>query len=118
MPYLVRDLDALLAVKDAVGSGECVALVQRWAGAPHGAASSWHKGTKVLGTAGIQRGTAIATFPDGRHYEGHAAIYLGETTEGIQVFDQWQGHKPSIRTIYSHGHHGMVDTAANYFIVD
>lgn len=118
MPYIVRDLHALFAVRDAVGSGECVALVQRWADAPHGAASSWHKGTKVMGTAGIQPGTAIATFPDGRHYEGHAAIYLGETAEGIEVFDQWQGHKPSKRTIYSHGRHSMVDTAANYFVID
>lgn len=118
MPYIVRDLHALMAIRDYVGSHECVALVQTWAGAPHGAASAWHRGEKVLGNRGIAPGTTIATFPDGRHYEGHAAIYLGETNEGIQVFDQWRGHRPQVRTIYSHGSHAMVDTADNYFVVD
>jgi hypothetical protein len=116
MAYIVSHLDSLLAIKDFVGSHECVALVQQWAGAPHGAISSWHPGDKVLGLLTIARGTAIATFPGGR-YDGHAAIYLGQDGQGIQVFDQWQGHKPSRRTIYSHGQHAMVDTAANYYVI-
>jgi hypothetical protein len=29
-------------------------------------------------------GTAIATFPNGAYY-GHAAIYTGKTSQGIQV---------------------------------
>ncbi len=116
MPYIVNHVDALTAIKDFVGTHECVALVEDWAGAPHGAASSWHRGDKVLGNAHIARGTAIATFPDG-HYEGHAAVYLGETNDGIRVFDQWRGHKPSERTIYTHGKHAMVDTATNYYVI-
>jgi len=116
MPYIVRHLDSLLAIKDFVGTHECVALVQEWAGAPHGAISSWHRGDLVLGNQGIPRGTAIATFPNGS-YDGHAAIYLGQDGQGIQVFDQWKGHKPSLRTIYSTGSHAMVDTAKNYYVI-
>ncbi|OWK41897.1 hypothetical protein FRUB_03975 [Fimbriiglobus ruber] len=37
-------------------------------------------------------GTAIATFIDGK-YNGHAAIYLGQNAEGIQVVDQWAERK-------------------------
>ena len=37
--------------------------------------------------ATIPVGTAIATFTSGT-YKGHAAIYIGQNTEGIQVWDQ------------------------------
>ncbi|MFT3767592.1 MAG: BPSL0067 family protein [Minicystis sp.] len=117
MPYIVRDLSALLGIRDWVGDKECVALVQQWAGAPHGAISSWRQGAKVLGNTHIARGTAIATFVSG-HYDGHAAIYLGETADGIQVFDQWRTQRPHERTIYSHGRHSFVDTANNYYVIE
>jgi hypothetical protein len=117
MSYVVRELSSLMAIRDWVGDKECVALVQQWAGAPHGAASSWGRGVKVLGNTHLARGTAIATFVSG-HYDGHAAIYLGETPEGIRVFDQWRTHKPAERTIYSHGAHAFVDTADNYYVIE
>ncbi len=37
--------------------------------------------------ANIPSGTAIGTFPDSK-YSGHAAIYTGQDTNGIQVSDQ------------------------------
>ena len=37
--------------------------------------------------ADIPVGTAIATFPNGA-YQGHAAIYIGQDKQGIQVWDQ------------------------------
>jgi hypothetical protein len=37
--------------------------------------------------ASITSGTAIATFPNGK-YSGHAAIYVGQDSNGIQVWDQ------------------------------
>lgn len=117
MSYVVRELSALMAVRDWVGDKECVALVQVWAHAPHGAISSWHRGEKVLGAIHLSRGTAIATFQNG-HYEGHAAIYLGENHDGIQVFDQWRTQRPHERTIYSSGRRGFVDTAANYYVIE
>ncbi|APR85680.1 Hypothetical protein A7982_11029 [Minicystis rosea] len=117
MPYIVRDLSSMMALRDFVGSKECVALVQEWAGAPHGAASSWHRGAKVLGNSHIARGTAIATFVNG-HYDGHAAVYLGETADGIRVFDQWRTQKPHERTIYASGRHSFVDTADNYYVIE
>ncbi len=77
----------------SVGSGECVALVQRAAGAPQ--TGKWHRGKLVRGDYTIPRGTIIATFDaDGRygnHTDGtsHAAIYLGQDEKGIYVIDQW-----------------------------
>lgn len=49
----------------------------------------------MRGNESIRPGTAIATFDsDGRygnHVDGrsHAAIYMGQTAEGILVLDQW-----------------------------
>jgi hypothetical protein len=61
--------------------------------------SSWGQGIKVRGNGGsIRVGTAIATFPDGKYY-GHAAIYQGQTSSGIQVVDQWKGHPVAPRTL-------------------
>jgi len=59
----------------------------------------------------------IATFPHGQ-YEGHAAIYLDETADGIRVFDQWNGHRPSERIIHYSGKHAFVDSGANYYVVE
>lgn len=78
----------------SVGSGHCVPLVQASTGAP--ATSEWRQGPMVRGTLNIAPGTAIATFePDGRYGNrtdgsSHAAIYLGQTPEGIIVIDQWK----------------------------
>lgn len=90
---------------------ECVAFIQAAiVGVP--ATSAWKPGKKVSQTElGILPGTAIATFVDGK-YPGkgqpkHAAIYLGQDGEGIQVLDQWKAQgkvlKRTIRWIVDVG---------------
>lgn len=86
-----------------VGSGQCVAFVQKASGAP--VTASWRQGSKVRGNAFVTRGTAIATFDTGGKYPNkpsgnHAAIYLSQDATGIWVYDQWSGqpvHKRRIR---------------------
>lgn len=76
--------------------------------------------TPVQGNTAIRPGTAIATFDSNGRYIGHAAIYLGQNAQGIQVIDQWnrrdQGgritsqHQPSLRTIgFDRPHNARVD---------
>jgi hypothetical protein len=67
-------------------------LVEKAAGTPQ--SKSWSRGVLVKGAV-LAPGTIIATFdPDGRygnHTDGrsHAAIYIGQNADGIQVIDQW-----------------------------
>lgn len=88
-------------IGQSVGSGQCVAFTQKAANMPRTAA--WRRGALVKGNASITPGTAIATFDvDGRygnHTDGrsHAAIYLGQDENGIQVLDQWLGHSTDRR---------------------
>ena len=87
-----------------VGTGQCVALVQA-AASSVGLTATWTQGSAVQGNMSLQPGTAIATFgPNGTYTNStdgssHAAIYLGQNAQGIQVEDQWVGHPASIRTI-------------------
>ncbi len=88
----------------SVGSGQCVALVQA-ARPEYGRTSGWMRGEKVQGNASIAPGTPIATFSrDGRYTNAtdgssHAALYLGQTAQGVQVLDQWRGSAAAVRTI-------------------
>lgn len=81
-------------------SQECPMPVKELAGAP--ATSQWRRGVKVKGNT-ILPGTAIATFPKqsggGFRYSGHAAIYIGQSAGGIDVYDQWNGRRFNIRHI-------------------
>jgi hypothetical protein len=95
-------------------NSECVSLVRAWTSAPP--SSGWVKGPAVKGNTHISRGTAIATFVDG-HYQGHAAIYLGETSDGIRVYDQWNAQKPHERVIHYTGKHSFVDDGTHYYVV-
>jgi hypothetical protein len=76
-----------------VGSGECVALVQRATGAPR--TDKWQAGALVQGNTNLPPGTAIAVFDaDGKYGNhtnetSHAAIYLRQDAKGIYVIDQW-----------------------------
>lgn len=88
----------------AVGSGQCVALVQA-ADPDVGLTRTWTQGAQVQGNTDLKPGTVIATFgPDGTYTNSldgssHAAIYLGQDATGIQVIDQWAGHPSAYRTI-------------------
>lgn len=86
------------------GSGQCVALVQ--AALPGtGSTQDWACGDPVRGNVGLQAGTAIATFGSSGRYanatdgSSHAAVYLGQNEQGIQVLDQWSGSPAALRTI-------------------
>eukprot|EP01092_Planopodium_desertum_P007681 TRINITY_DN3177_c0_g1_i1.p1 TRINITY_DN3177_c0_g1~~TRINITY_DN3177_c0_g1_i1.p1 ORF type:complete len:114 (-),score=7.33 TRINITY_DN3177_c0_g1_i1:127-468(-) len=104
--------------KDYIGqyfgeSHECVALVKYACKAP--ATVNWRPGVRVKGNT-ITYGTAIATFPDGTHYSGHAAIYLGQTSEGIQVVDQWVGQVAHTRTI-RFGGSGISNDGNGFYVI-
>lgn len=94
-------------LNQAVGTGQCVALVEAACPAmPHTA--GWRKGQQVKGNS-IPWGTAIATFdPDGtyaNHTDGrsHAAIFLTKDDKGLYVLDQWLGQPVHLRQIMFRG---------------
>lgn len=100
-PYRYADVDQLDGA-DKVGSHQCVALVQIKAGAPVTAA--WRQGVTVRGQTILAKGTAIATFVDGRYpnrrHGNHAALYISRNAVGILAMDQWTSNKrkPKIST--------------------
>lgn len=53
------------------------------------ATTLWTKGDAVKGATDLIVGTVIATFNDSGDYEGHAAIYAGQSVAGISVWDQY-----------------------------
>ncbi|HWZ44658.1 MAG TPA: BPSL0067 family protein [Candidatus Saccharimonadales bacterium] len=80
---------------DGKGTAQCVQLIKTLVGAPP--TSEWREGQKVTKDANIAPGTVIATFENGRYPQlhgekatrnQHAAIYLGQTEEGIWVVEQ------------------------------
>ncbi|PJC98758.1 hypothetical protein GQ37_010445 [Janthinobacterium sp. BJB1] len=91
-----------------VGNHQCVALVRHYAGAP--ATLAWKQGEAVLGNRLLRKGTAIATFVDGKYanlqHGNHAALYMGQALDGILVMDQWKDKRPPLvtsRTLRSKG---------------
>lgn len=90
----------------SVGSGQCVALVQA-ADPGVGLTRTWAQGAQVQGNTSLVPGTVIATFDGIGRYanatdgSSHAAIYLGQNAQGIQVLDQWADHPAA--TERSHG---------------
>jgi hypothetical protein len=89
-------------VGQSIGTGQCVPLVQKATGAP--LTNSWTKGAKVKGNPRIDKGTAIATFDANGKYgnkmdgSSHAAIYVSQTSAGIDVYDQWKTKKSTQTT--------------------
>lgn len=106
-----RYLGSLGALENTkpVGDEECVRLVQHFANAP--ATSLWKPGARVLDSAKIPGGTAIATFagPTARYrnaHGNHAALFMsaGPVSEDgkpayIVVMDQWKHRNIKARTI-------------------
>lgn len=83
-------------ISPVTGETECVAFLQAKLDGI-GPTTGWVEGDKIRkltdGEAVPKAGTAIATFVSGK-YPGpgkkkHAAIYLGQDKDGIQVLDQW-----------------------------
>ena len=106
----------------SVGSGQCVALVQA-ADSDVGLTRTWTQGAGVMGNSSLQPGTAIATFDGSGHYanatngSSHAAIYLGQNAQGIQVMDQWAGHAASIRTIPWSNTSGSANAGSAFYVI-
>lgn len=106
MPYKIENPEQseekAYANKD--GNTECVEFVRQTLNLPH--TSLWKEGKKVTkGDLTIMKGTAIATFVDGKYPQTgntgkHAAVYLGQDETGIIVLDQWRNQgKVKKRTI-------------------
>jgi hypothetical protein len=132
MPYVARNAKEYLS--KSVGSGQCVAFVQ--AAAQTGHTSGWTKGERVQG-AELTPGTAIATFSSNGKYgndthgNSHAAIYLGQDADGLNVYDQWmyaetdangkrvmKPQKVSERTIRFAPNKKAVNDGRNYFVIE
>jgi hypothetical protein len=96
----VDDLDNT----ELVGSHQCVALVEHYAKAP--LTSMWREGKAVKANLSIAKGTAIATFVNGKYpnhgHGNHAALYVSQDAGGIWVIDQWKGDpkKPQVSKRY------------------
>ncbi|MBB3117857.1 BPSL0067 family protein [Pseudoduganella violacea] len=95
MSFVYPQVSALEG-KPKVGTTQCVALLQSYAGVPNHRA--WRAGTEVLGNKNIRTGTAIATFVKG-HYPSkpsgnHAALFLRHGVNGFWVMDQWKDDRP------------------------
>jgi hypothetical protein len=68
--------------------GQCVSYVKTVCPSLP-ATSYWKRGAAVKENKALLPGTVIATFNSSGKYEGHAAIYVNQTSAGINVYDQW-----------------------------
>lgn len=105
MPYVAPNPQSYSS--KVVGSGQCVAFVQKASGAPQ--TILWSMGDKVKGDLTLPKGTAIATFGVQGKYTNsldgtsHAAIYVSQDAIGITVWDQWTGQPVHQRVIRFRG---------------
>ena len=94
MSYVYAKVDDLDG-SALVGSKQCVALVQHYAGSPR--TSLWTQGVQVRGNMTLAKGTAIATFVNGKYpnlpHGNHAALYISQDATGVWVVDQWNNIK-------------------------
>lgn len=105
MAYIAQNPESYSGT--VVGTGQCVAFVEKASGAP--VTAQWNRGEKVRGCSAIQKGAVIATFDANGKYTSsmdgtsHGAIYIGQDSIGIQVWDQWTGQPVHQRTIRFQG---------------
>src|SRR5271166_2141292 len=107
----------------SVGSGQCAVLVEA-ADPSVGLTATWVQGASVQGNTSLAPGTIVATFGPNGTYTGlqdgsaHAAIYLGQNDQGIQVMDQWAGQAAGIRTIPWNSSSSLpISSGSNYYVV-
>ena len=96
MPYICPNLRSL-EEQAVVDGGSCVALIRAKVPGLRGTApSGWRQGAAVMGEVRVARGTAIATFEDGRFANragfDHAAIFLAYASTGVWVLEQRAGN--------------------------
>ena len=101
MPFVYRGSLAELEKSALVGDGDCVDLIKSMVPGLHGISTrSWKQGITVVGSTGIEPGTAIATFefgkyPSSRDVGKHAAIFLAYGGNALWVIDQWKNDPKS-----------------------
>lgn len=90
MTYVYADAEKLEKLP-TVGTKQCVALIKHYAKALP--SSLWKEGDTVRDKPALKKGTAIATFVNGKYPNNgtgnHAALYLSQDLSGIWVIDQW-----------------------------
>lgn len=89
--WIHPDAAKLADGKTSYGDGSCVAFV-KINGMPH--TSTWRPGVKIQGNNNLKSTLVIANFKNGRfpNQSGwHAAVYDRQDSEGIWVWDQWEG---------------------------
>lgn len=103
MTYIYQAVDDLESAAK-VGTFQCVALVKHYGKAP--VTSLWKAGDSVMGNLRIAKGTAIATFVDGKYESNatgnHAGFYISQDASGLWIMDQWADNnkKPKISKRY------------------
>jgi hypothetical protein len=103
MSYVYSNVDDLDGTAK-VGSRQCVALVQHYAKLP--VTANWKEGDAVLGNAKVVKGTAIATFVDGKYKSlptgNHAGFFISQDLKGMWIMDQWSSDvsKPKVSKRY------------------
>lgn len=91
-----KKVDSLIHLDKVISTGQCAALIQYYVKGI-GLTKTWVPGPRVeeLDPSSIPRGTAIATFWNGKYPNqssgNHVAFYLGHNKTGIEVVEQWSG---------------------------
>lgn len=95
MPHVYREVDSLQN-KPWVDGGNCVSLIKEFAFGLHGKSTSlWREGARVMDSPAVAKGTAIATFENGRYPQrgagrgNHAAFFLWKVAGGMYIMDQF-----------------------------
>jgi hypothetical protein len=120
MSYIASNPESYADKK--VANGQCVRFVQEAAGARN--TSHWKQGIQVKGGMDLKKGTAIATFVDGKYANkpsgNHAAIYLSQDSNGLWVYDQWEKQgKVKKRIIRFHtGPWDVVNDGNAYYVIE
>ncbi len=102
MPYRLPNAEALINTPQ-VGDAECVALIKIKVPGLIGIGTiNWKAGEPVKSLPNLARGTAIATFVNGRYPQqgntgNHACIFLSHSGAGIWVLDQYRNSGKIIR---------------------
>jgi hypothetical protein len=88
-------------ITGSASTGQCAALVMHYTRV--GRTDNWRQGETVRDNKTIKKGTAIATFVNGRYpnekHGNHAALYVSQNSDGIVVVDQWTGKDAGKRTL-------------------
>jgi hypothetical protein len=123
MAYICQEPDSSILhtlVDDGNGhfKGECVSLVKHQCSLLP-STSMWKQGKLVKDLKTVAKGTAIATFEDGK-YKGHAAIFISQDVTGIWVWYQYN-HPPKgvgKRLLRLDDKRSLVNNGNKYYVIE